>query len=163
MKNTPIVFYNLAASLKAVEHMQAEVQHVIRTFMEAIRDKMDLPKGQSLKLFLCPAQEFCADDYLPFQNPNPRKKFRNDILSGVMWVAHKNNSVAEHFPYSICFTKTSIAFDAGPFENPVQAGQIVHDVICNDDYAQITAMTNPQNLVEKYITALLPGAIPTTL
>ncbi len=163
MKNTPITFYNLVASLKVMEHSQAEVQRVIHTFMEAIRDKMNLPEGQSLKLFLCPAQEFHADDYLPFQNPNPRKKFWNDILSGVMWVALKNDSVATHFPYSICFTKTSIAFDAGPFENPTEAAQIVYDVICEDNYVQISAMTNPQNLVEKYIAALLPEAVPTTM
>lgn len=161
-KQSRTIVFNLDSTFEYVNASgEAKMRKVIHEFIEAVNKHLDLPADQELCLFLSPATLLSSRSYRPFQNPLPRRSYREDIVRGVLWVSYEGYT-ATHFPYSIAFSETGVSFDAGPEESAEEAAKIVRDEIRQVNRFDMS-MAPPMDLVSRYIVDLLPRATAVAL
>lgn len=166
--NRSVIVYNFDTTFAAIRARDEEgMRATVQEFVRAIKTALPIADGQQMRLFLCPSRLFfnrpsLKIGYNPFQSPIQGKRYRKSFVNGILWLSN-GEDVAEYFPYSICFSKTSVSFDVGPREDALAAAKIVYEVIRNDNDIDISSMTPPQDLVTRFVLSQLPTATQTIM
>jgi hypothetical protein len=130
---------------------------MIVAFMKAVKRELSLPEGEDLHFFFFPKEPLFAEDRLPFEAPVKGNEYRTDIVKCILWVS-KGECLIVHFPYSITISRTSISFDGGEPESPESAANIIREVLLENNYDNVNAMSPGLDLVSRYVVPLLSTA-----
>lgn len=161
-KYIPTVLYQLDEVRSSVypnaPANQAVAQAIILQFVARLETLFKPTRLEELHLFLSPCDFSTRKDFRVFQRVEVGRKYRDDLIKGVFWTVGHRNRIVAHFPYSLQFTTSGVAIDAGPEMTPSDAAWTVYTCVRHSDHSQICSMTPEYDLVTRYILPLLKGS-----